>query len=198
MSIFDLDEKFGNYGFGNASVDSQEPKPKKKRAGRVGKPAAEMGPDDVEDASDLNKILKNYAEIPKAEWKSIQPGTYIRYKTDRGLHTGARVKSIIQNDDQLTFILEKRKPYAKSTNWSINLIGVSAIYKFVDKKKEPDPAQLKATPFEQLGDKLLFDDADTIKQRIDALEAKTQRLEQENKSILRMVKLLYERIQKTG
>jgi hypothetical protein len=46
----------------------------------------------------------------------------------------------------------------------------------------------------KLGDKLLFDDNDSIKNRLDGLEVKTQRLEDDLKKVFLLVKKIHEKV----
>ena len=57
------------------------------------------------------------------------------------------------------------------------------------------PQSQPTSVLSQLGDKLLFDDKDTIVRRLDMLEARTQRIEQDLKKIFMIVKRMYEQVQ---
>lgn len=79
-----------------------------------------------------DKVLKNYIDIPRSQWNSIEPGMYIRYKTQDGqLKTGARVRSMHQKPDGSHMIeLAKRSTRSSSGyfNWSVNTKNISNIY----------------------------------------------------------------------
>ncbi len=165
--------------------------------------------------ADDAKILKNYVEIPAANWSNIETHTYIRYKCDGVLKTGARIVSKeVLPDGTITFILQKRgvgRPFM----WSVNSKKISNIYQFVKKETDPNPAGLssagpnsasqtavgqsptggavpKSNVLSQLGDKLLFDNVETLSARIEAMETKFQRMEEDMKKMLTLSKRLYD------
>ena len=168
-------------------------------------------------AQDYENILKSYTEIPIAGWRGIPLGTYIRYINFEGiLKTGGTVKKITEeSDNSITLSITKSGGGKKFMHWTINSAKISKIYRYSKPNKEKkmskkdargggagtsasfdginDGASKAETAIlSQLGDKLLFDDSETIKNRLDMLETRAQRLEQDLKKVFILVKRLYD------
>ena len=171
-----------------------------------------------EDSDQHQKILQSYTEIPRTSWSTIPVKTYIRYMTNsKELKTGARLKSLEKEaNGSYTLTLRKLSRGKKTLVWSINTKKVAHIYKLKDEKKFPKKVKTNPTAvgnvnfncnteqsaprmrsvahdapqnaLSQLGDKLLFDDMSTVTNRLDMVETRCQRIEQDLKRLFLLVK----------
>jgi hypothetical protein len=159
-----------------------------------------------------DKILKSYTIIPKTAWSSIKNKTYIRYMTIDGiLKTGGRIKSIeLMTDGSYDIEISKYRR-GKALIWSTNTKKISNIYEYTNVKDSVKDSVngvngvngvndsvngvSSHSVLSQLGDKLLFDDKETIINRIDMLETRSQHIEQDLKQIFQLVKRIYKQRQ---
>jgi hypothetical protein len=164
-----------------------------------------------EPANDTNvleydRILNSYTEIPRLQWGSIPLQTYIRYKnTDGELKLGGRLISLmpVGNNYILTINSRNRISGYKNLTWSVNTEKISNIYRYnkardkVNKIDSTTANVQKKTHHEelmsQLGDKLLFDDSESIKNRLDSFEVRLQKLENDLKKLFMLFKRMYEK-----
>lgn len=170
-------------------------------------------------SANSNKLSSNYVEIKKSNLNSIPIGTYLRYfDADGNLKPGGgKLKSLGQNAEGESIITfgnfnaSTKKYYV----WNVKLTDVSKIYKYVKEagqnsaKGEPgqsQPSQSQPSQFQQqfkpiqteeekiisqLGDKMLFNDTDSLKQKIDSLEIEIQRISTDLKKIFILVQRLH-------
>lgn len=161
-------------------------------------------------SQDHEKILQSYVEIPRGAWGNIPLNTYVRYVTKNNeLKTGARVRGISSDmNDGYTIELRKLSRGRKTLVWTANTKNISKIYRIKDEKKFPTKAnqhsnaQSNQQPNAQsnqrpnsemqalsrLGDSMLFDNASTISNRLDMLEARSQRIEHDLKRLFMLIK----------
>jgi hypothetical protein len=153
---------------------------------------------DVSNIDDINRLIKNYVEVPKHAWRNIELDSYIRYKTVDGiLKSGGRIKKIVDDVNGGLFItLGSGGRTKKFIMWTINTDKVTNIYKL--KPREPkkilsELEQTKPVPrnvalLDQLGERLLYDEQDNSK----SLDLRVQKIEQDQKKIMNLIKKLYE------
>lgn len=189
--------------------------------GATSKPKKTITPSSVSD--DIN----DYIEINKTTWKNIPVDTYIRYFDHEGAwRPGARVKSIKENPDgSSSFVVGKFNPFIrKFTKWNIPFNNIATLYRLKDDAKvtggarplkvtttvpqniSPEVAVQISNPREsneeqilgQLGNKLLFEDGEIIRHKVEGIEAEVQRMNEDLKSLVVLIKRLYTRLDKAG
>jgi hypothetical protein len=153
-------------------------------------------------------ILKNYTEVSKDMWSRLEPGTYIRYiKLDGTLKSGGRIKSIEQSDNgSLSISIQKFRGKLHPLLWKVNSNSISKIYKLKNERitnggveqqgslqsqTQMQPQPQSNTLLDQLGDKFLFDDKDILRKKIEMLESKVNKLDQDLKNLFLFVKKMY-------
>jgi len=149
---------------------------------------------------------------------------YIKYinKNDGKLKAGGKILNITtDNANKLVLTLGKYNKITKQfIKWVIKEPNIMAIYLYKNQNQlkpndldddlympynpEMDPninnniysEDIKSPEdnLSLLGDKLLFNDKDTIMNRLEAVEIKTQKLEDDLKKIFMLVKRLYDKI----
>lgn len=173
-------------------------------------------------STDAPLDMENYTEINKAGWMSIPVDTYIRYiDTDGKWRPGARLKSIRQNPDGTnSFVIGKFNPFIKKyTKWNVPFNNVSELYKMhenvskevkmpkiINPNVAPEvvaaPSNDKESAEEQilgkLGNKLLFDDGEIMRHKVEGLEAEVQRMSEDLKNLLTLIKRIYNRLERAG
>lgn len=209
-----------------ASVDFDldkivEALPQPVRMGGAGRTAKSSG---TEIPNDIN----SYTEINKSSWMNIPVDTYIRYVDQEGKwRPGARIKSIKQNPDGTSsFVIGKFNPFIKKfTKWNVAFSNIATLYKLKDDVKasgevkplkvlttttpqniSPEVAAPVTNPKEsneeqilgQLGNKLLFEDGEIIRHKVESLEAEVQRMNEDLKSLVILIKRIYNRLDKAG
>lgn len=169
----------------------------------------------------IEELLAKYNEVPRDAWHDLKKGDYIRYKNEKGeLKPGGTVRSIINNPDNTISIQLFKKMGAKFANFAINASKTQNIYLFDKQYSSYQPNQQQSDQADnrqaqqhvqggnaqdnqqkkshqekllvQLGDKLLSDDGESLKNRLDAQEVRTQRIEQDLKKLFLLVKKMYD------
>lgn len=169
-------------------------------------------------------LLANYFEVPHSDWRELPINAYIKYinKNDGKLKAGGKILNITtDNANKLVLTLGKYNKITKQfIKWVIKEPNIMAIYLYKNQNQlkpndldddlympynpEMDPninnniysEDIKSPEdnLSLLGDKLLFNDKDTIMNRLEAVEIKTQKLEDDLKKIFMLVKRLYDKI----
>lgn len=171
--------------------------------------------------------MASYTEINKSSWLSIPVDTYIRYIDQSGnWRPGARVKSVKQDPSGgNSFVIGKFNPFIKKfTKWSVPFSNIATLYKLKDDVKQvsdskpiklitttpqnisPEVAAQITNPAEsneeqilgQLGNKLLFEDGEMIRHKVDGLEADVQRMSEDIRKLGIIMKRLYKRLDAAG
>jgi hypothetical protein len=204
MNPFDLDQIVGGLVKHQAKTSSEHVHGDKHMPNKNSRTDE---PEQSEDTDLHTKILQSYVEIPKFSWGVIPINTYVRYITNSSqLKTGSRVKSIEQQDNgSYTIILRKVGQGKKTMVWSINTKKIASIYKLKEEKftkkikiknnvvnMDANIMDAPSNVLSQLGDKLLFDDISTVTTRLDMLESRTQRVEQDLKKLFLLIKRIYD------
>ena len=176
---------------------------------------------DIKSEPDKNKqkILSNYDLISKKDWPNIPINTYIRYENKNGeLKTGARLKAIRRQGNNLVLTLKKMTRGKPAITWSVNTSVVSFIYKLKKEKlfELKNPPDYKTTgnttgntPSNQttgyqfgnpnpsskqlrmLGESLLNEDITSVSAKVDIMEVKIQRIERDIQKLFTLIKRLY-------
>lgn len=147
--------------------------------------------------------MNNYKEIPKEEWNSIPLGTYIRYKENNIIQQGGKITNIVNNT---SITINKYNYFRRKYNTkTIMFNDITNIYRYIkneqqitDQKTTDTNLSDPATPMSQLGDKLLFnnneslkDEIDNLKREIDTLKAHITRIDDNTVSLIKMIKKIY-------
>lgn len=154
--------------------------------------------------ANIDNILKNYVEVAKDAWSRLEPGTYIRYmKTDGSLKSGGRIKSIEPTGNgSISISIQKFRGKMHPLSWKVNSNSISKIYRLKNEHAitggSPTPPVNTIIPqpqsntlLDQLGDKFLFDDKDVLRKKIENLETKVNKIEQDLKNLFLFVKKMY-------
>ena len=160
-------------------------------------------------------IDETYTEFDVSEITSIPLNTYIRFNDLEGnlKPGGGNIKGFTLADNDLIVTIGSRNPstnkyYTRSVKTSelskvfaknLGKSGTKPIIKQVNKPvNKPailDTSDVPETHEEQilsqLGNKLLFDDAEMLRQKIDNLDAEVKRIDVDLKKIFVLVKRLY-------
>lgn len=190
-----------------------------------GKPTKHSGTTQL---AEITSDMDSYVEINKTGWMSVPVDTYIRYTDQEGKwRPGARVKSIKQNTDgSYAFEVGKFNPFIKKyTKWRVPFNNIAILYKLKDDNRlntEPRAPRIIATTapanispevtgaagdsresneqqiLGQLGNKLLFEDGEMIRHKVEGLEAELQRMNEDLKSLVTLIKRIYTRLDKAG
>lgn len=164
------------------------------------------------------KLSSNYIEVKKNKLSEVPTGTYMRYfDSDGNLKPGGgKFKSVGQNAEGESIVTlgnfnaSTKKYYV----WTVKLADISKIYKYVKDSdtNESTPAQTSTVRTEehketikkpeteeeqiisQIGNKMLFNDNELLKQKIDSLELEVQRIDTDLKKIFVLVKRVYARV----
>lgn len=169
------------------------------------------------------KLSSNYVEVKKDKLSEVPTGTYMRYFDSEGnlKPGGGKFKSVGQNAEGESIITlgnfnaSTKKYYV----WTVKFADISKIYKYVKdgesdktttkpqstaqnpsarseeskeiiKKPETEEEQI----ISQIGNKMLFNDNELLKQKIDSLELEVQRIDTDLKKIFLLVKRVYARV----
>lgn len=176
------------------------------------------------ESHDIPADMSSYIEINKSSWMNIPLDTYIRYiDKENKWRPGARVKSIKQNaDGSNSFVIGKFNPFIKKfTKWNVPFSNITTLYKLKEESNasEKKPLKLVLPPnispevvanvpnekesneeqiLGQLGNKLLFEDGEIIRHKVESLEAEVQRMNDDMKSLVTLIKRIYTRLDKAG
>ena len=172
-----------------------------------------------EEKIDNERILRTYVELSKPSWSNIEYSSFLRYINDKGvLKAGGKLFKTTTDPTCNIIFHFHRYNYGSGKNivWSINSKNISRLYKYIrpDKNKKVkggDQSSNQSTNqssnqlvsqknnsntnedlLEQIGEKLLSNDNSTIINRLDSLELRTQRVEQDLKKVFLLVKRIYE------
>ena len=171
--------------------------------------------------------ISQYTEISKSAWLNIPTNTYIRYVDQNGKwRPGARLKSIRQAPDGgYAFSIGKFNPGVnKFVGWKVPFSNVATLYKLkndvgaptkskpakiavvvppnispevmlqVDNPKQSNEEQILG----QLGNKLLFEDGEIIRHKVEGLEAEVHRIGEDLTALVTLIKRVYSRLDKAG
>lgn len=171
----------------------------------------DKAPIEYGDSERHEKILQSYVEIPKSTWGDIELDTYIRYiGMDGQLKTGARIKNITEQPDGSLSISLCRRSFGskKGYFWTANTSKINKIYRFIDRKEDkkggesgsytgaansnvvnnPPPNHTNGNDLlDKIGEKLLFEDAETLRNKIDTFDTRLQKVEGDIARILNMI-----------
>jgi hypothetical protein len=169
--------------------------------------------------------LSKYTEVDKSQWMTLPSNTYIRYiDTEGAWRPGGRVKSIKADTDGNAFVVGKYNMFLKKfTMWNIKFANVTKLYRMIEADKStPKPATNPVGPpvtvvhseamggaahkpettedqiLGQLGNKILFEDGDMLRHKVEALESEIQRMGDDQKNLLTLIKRLYNRLERAG
>ncbi len=171
---------------------------------------------DTDDTADESKILLSYTELPKMRWASLQPGTVIRYRSmDGKLKTSGRFNGYDSDKEKL--LMTKGRRGMIPLKWSVKLDNLQNIYIYTPESRPPE-TNMQANQFTQansrqsmqsntgsampnipastnalgqLGDKILFNDSEMMKKRIDELEIQNQKIREELKVVYKLLKKIW-------
>jgi len=152
------------------------------------------------------KFYEAYAEITRNNWENIPIGSYLRYINDEGvLKTGAKLKEIIKTpDNEIIFTFYKYVRGRPGYKWSISSNKIQKVFKY-RKMEERTPRSTDTKTSENntvsnntdllnnLGNKLLFEDNDTLIKKIEAFEVRLQTIEAEVQKLVSIIKQAYEK-----
>jgi hypothetical protein len=160
-------------------------------------------------AAKTNTLSDKYVEVSLDNIGDLPVGTYIRYKdADGNLKPGGgRVKELVSDKGGAPAI----KLYSyngrlkKSFVWTVKVGNISHLYRYVrDETAQLLKSVTKTTPslnnelksgesdiLDQLGNKMLFNDNEMLKQKIDTLEAEVAKLSADQKKMFMVIKRLH-------
>ena len=157
-----------------------------------------------------SSLSNKYVEIPKSSLSSLPSNTYVRYKDlDGDLKPGGGIlREVVGKDNnQMIRLYRYDKVAKKHFNWLVKLNEISKIYKYVrdednnaapstiqEPQKVDSPKSEEENILNQLGNKMLFNDNDILKQKVDLLEAEITKLATDQKKMLSIIKRLYQTI----
>lgn len=211
---FDLDEKIKQlekktkyYNEQNTDVGNKKILPDG-RSTIAGLGKAQVFEEPVVGSNKYNLSISNYTEIPKNNWNSLL-SQYVRYvDTNNILRRGGYIKSINDKSMILEIYRNSRKRYKQ---WEVQLSLVRKMFLFNKKGtgvpdvsinggltgNTPNNAPIDVSTsahslISQLGDKLLFDNDDkNLKKKIDDMDVRVQKLEQDIRKVFLLVKSMY-------
>jgi hypothetical protein len=145
-----------------------------------------------------NINMDNYIEIPKEEWNTIPLNTYIRYKENNTIQQGGKIINVTSNTS-ITITLYIYT-YRKHVTKTILFSDITAIYKFIKKDNaiQSNEPQEQTSSISQLGDKILFNNNETLKEEIDILKKEIEnlkshitRIDENTVSLIKMIKKIH-------
>ena len=159
---------------------------------------------------DQTKLSSNYIEVKKNKLSEVPVGTYMRYFDSNGnlKPGGGKFKSIGQNaeGESVVTLNNFNSSTKKYYMWTVKFADISKIYRYVKdgesvettparpeehketiKKPETEEEQI----ISQIGNKMLFNDNELLKQKVDSLELEIQRIDTDLKKIFLLVKRVY-------
>ena len=152
---------------------------------------------------DENKVVKginmnNYDVCSPHQLIHLPLNTYIRFELKSNeLPGGGRMKKIEPvSDKSHNITLLVRVPRKGRKNIIYNTKDVKTVYRLkdsIDKKGKSSQSVVKNEMLENLGDKLLFDDKETLVARLDVLEARSQKMEDDLRQMFQLIKRMYQR-----
>lgn len=170
------------------------------------------------------KLSNNYIEVKKNKLSEVPAGTYMRYFDSEGnlKPGGGKFKSVGQNaeGESIVTLGNFNSSTKKYYVWTVKLADISKIYKYVKdtttntnkttlaqtssarseeskeiiKKPETEEEQIMS----QIGNKMLFNDNELLKQKIDSLELEVQRIDTDLKKIFVLVKRIHANVFRSG
>ncbi len=158
------------------------------------------------------ELSDRYVEIPKSALPDLPVDTYIKYRDSDGnlKPMGGKYKELYTSSsgEQIIRLVRYNKYTKKSFVWTVKIPKISKIYKYVDDPSSAKPKSYIDEPREteprkdepqteedkilnQLGNKMLFNDNDMLKQKIDTLEAEVAKLAADQKKMFTVIKRMY-------
>jgi len=152
--------------------------------------------------------MENYVEVPKTSWSQLPKDTYVRYiDKDGKVRAGGKVKSInLDNGETVMSLGKYNVSLKKFFMWKVKFRNISKLYKY-NNTNTTDPVQQIVQKSEkkeyetdednimnQLGNKLLFEEGDLLKQEIESVKGDIKRLDENMIELFGMIKKLYKKL----
>lgn len=166
--MFNLDEIVGKKIPTGGGEINFRPKKKQIQAG-----THSTNPDNYSD------ILKDYVEVPMSSLNTLQQNDLVKYINTEGVlkHTGKIKMITTEPDNSYTFVLTAFSG-KNGIRWSINSRKIKQMYKYIQRD---EPPKNKVVRFDGL------EDDDNVKNKILALEARIQTLENALKNVIQHI-----------
>ncbi len=154
--------------------------------------------------------IENYTEVPRTLWTQLQKDTYVRYIDKNGkIRAGGKIKSFTSVDGDTFMTLGKYNVATKKFYiWKVRFNDMSKLYRFnIDKNTTEAPQNTinTSTPaiqsskpddnfMHQLGNKLLFEEGDLLKQEIESVKKDIKRIDENVLVLFGMMKKIYKKL----
>lgn len=152
--------------------------------------------------------MENYTEVPKTSWSQLQKDTYVRYiDKDGKVRAGGRIKSIASDNGETVMNLGKYNVSLKKFFvWKVKFSNISKLYKYNNTTTTTPVQQIVQNSgkkeyeteedniMNQLGNKLLFEEGDLLKQEIESVKGDIKRLDENMIELFGMIKKVYKKL----
>jgi len=145
----------------------------------------EVSKSNVIGPGEQEKLLENYAEVPKDKWEKIPVGSHVRYlRKDGGFRSGGFIQSMwskIMGDQQMSYFQLGKYQNSKK-NWKLPLISVDKLWVSnvgIENPKIKEDISANA------------EDLEYLKSAVEQLKADMSKMNNEQNRILNLIKKLH-------